>query len=58
MKFPDEVLKVLRQKTDEVITEIVEADPFNKKIFESYRKFQNLTTELFKISEWNYQSNS
>lgn len=58
MKFPYEVLKVLKQKTDEVIAEIVEADPFNKKIYESYSKFQNLTTELFKISEWNYQSNS
>lgn len=55
MKFPEIVIDKLREKSVEVLNEIIAADPMSRKIFESYRKFQNLTNDLIAIAERNYQ---
>ncbi len=39
-KFPADVIKVLRQYSAEVLSEIVEKDPMSKKVYESFSKFQ------------------
>ncbi len=50
-KFPDNVLAKLREYTDEVINEITAKDPISKKVYESYRNFQNNVSEWATISE-------
>lgn len=55
MKFPDEVISQLREKSVEVLNEMIAGDEMSKRIFESYRKFQNLTNGLITIAERNYQ---
>ncbi len=54
MKFPDPVLEKLREKSAEVLQEIISADPLNKKIYDSYKKFQLMTNELITVAERNY----
>lgn len=50
-EFPDEVIETLRQKTTEVIHQMIDNDPLSKKVYASYRDFQlksqkySLTTE-------------
>ncbi len=50
-EFPDEVIETLRQKTTEVIYQMIDSDPLSKKVYASYRDFQlksqkySLTTE-------------
>jgi TRAP-type mannitol/chloroaromatic compound transport system substrate-binding protein len=39
-KFPDEVLKTLRQYSREVMDELVATDPMSKKVFASFESFQ------------------
>ncbi len=55
VQFPDEVLQKLKEKTAEVISEMTEAEPASKKIYESYRKYQNLTSTLYELTERNYK---
>ncbi len=40
-RFPSEVLKVLKQKTDETIDELIQSDPLSKKVYESFSAFRN-----------------
>ncbi|KAB2907469.1 MAG: TRAP transporter substrate-binding protein DctP [Ignavibacteriales bacterium] len=54
LQFPEEILEKLREKTKEVLNEMISADPFSKKVYESYRKFHSLTYELYNIAERNY----
>ena len=39
-QFPEEVLYTFRKHTKEVIEELVDSDPFSKRVYESYSKFQ------------------
>jgi|TARA_B110000438_G_scaffold128684_1_gene124972 TRAP-type mannitol/chloroaromatic compound transport system substrate-binding protein len=39
-KFPKDVLKSFKEKSKEVIDELIEGDPKSKKIFEAYEKFR------------------
>lgn len=53
--FPDEILDALRNYTEETINEIINSDPFSKKVYESYRKFQKNIYEWDLIAERNYK---
>ena len=50
-KFPDEVLKQLRIYTDEVIQELVESDPFAKRVYESYNGFRKKAVAWSELTE-------
>ena len=50
-KFPDEVLAQLRIYTDEVIQELVESDPFAKKVYESYNSFRKKAVAWSELTE-------
>jgi TRAP-type mannitol/chloroaromatic compound transport system substrate-binding protein len=39
-QFPKDVLSTFRKHTKEVIEELVDSDPFSKRVYESYSKFQ------------------
>ena len=39
-KFPDDVLKTFKEKSNEVIKEMIDSDSKSKKIFEAYEKFR------------------
>ena len=51
IKFPDDVLKTLRQYSEEVIQELIERDPQSKKIYEHFDSFRKDMTDWAKISE-------
>ncbi|NUM70345.1 MAG: TRAP transporter substrate-binding protein DctP [Ignavibacteriaceae bacterium] len=53
-KFSDDTLAALREKTAEVLDEIVSKDPASKKIYDSYKTFQKSVTEFNALSEINY----
>lgn len=53
-RFPDEVLKGLKKYTNEVIDEITAKHPISKKVYDSYRKFQNDVSAWSEISEQAY----
>lgn len=55
-KFPDEVLKALKNYADEVITELTEKDPISKKVYESFDKFRKDVTSWAEVSERVYYS--
>lgn len=55
-KFPDDVIKKLRQYSTEVLEEIAGKDAMSKKVYESFRKFQKQHQEWGKISEAAYSS--
>ena len=50
-QFSDEVLKQLRIYTNEVINEMVEADPFAKKVYESYNAFRKRAVKWSELTE-------
>ena len=39
-KFPDDVLKTFKEKSSEVIKEMIDSDSKSRKIFEAYEKFR------------------
>ena len=53
-KFPDSVLKRLRELSDQVVAEIAEKDPLSKKVYESYIKFRKQAIAYHNISELAY----
>jgi TRAP-type mannitol/chloroaromatic compound transport system substrate-binding protein len=38
--FPKDVLMSFKEKSNEVVSEMIEKDPKSKKIFEAYEKFR------------------
>ena len=50
-KFPSDVLIAFKEKSDDVVKEIVESDPKSKKIFEAYQKFKNSFKEWSNVSD-------
>ncbi len=50
-KFPDEVLAQLRIYTDEVIQELINKDPFAKKVYESYNSFRKKAVAWSELTE-------
>jgi len=50
-EFPQEVLTQLKQYTDEVLADVTEADPFAKKVYDSYDKFRKDAVEWSKLTE-------
>lgn len=55
LRYPDEVLDALKQKSAEVINEITSSDAFSKKVFESYITFNRKFAEWFTIGEFNFR---
>jgi TRAP-type mannitol/chloroaromatic compound transport system substrate-binding protein len=53
-KLPDDVLKKLRQLSDEVINELVAKDALAKKVFTSFAKFRTQAIAWHDISERSY----
>jgi len=52
--YPDEVMKQLRVYTNEMMTELTAADPFMKKVYDSYQKFRTGAIEWSKLTEKMY----
>ncbi len=52
--FPDDVLAQLKAYTKEVLTEMAASDPFTKKVYDAYSKFQKNHDAWDKISEEQY----
>ena len=50
-QFPDEVLKTLKQYTEEVIDELVGTDPIAKKVYTSYKTFKDNINSWTNITE-------
>ncbi len=53
-RFPDDVLKRLRELSDEVVGEIAEADAQSRKVYESFVKFRDNVQAWHDISERAY----
>ncbi|MEY3050748.1 MAG: hypothetical protein RLY31_533 [Bacteroidota bacterium] len=49
--FPDQVLDTLRSSSEEVIASVTDADPFARKVFENYRRFQEQCAGWARTSE-------
>lgn len=52
--FPEDVLKKLRQLSDEVVHELAASDAFSQKVFESFKKFRDQANNWSKYSEQAY----
>ncbi|MEO0778807.1 MAG: TRAP transporter substrate-binding protein [Bacteroidota bacterium] len=50
-RYPEPVLRQLREYTEEIITEITDRDPFSKKVYESYRQFRQRATAWSDLTE-------
>lgn len=55
-KFPEDVLKALKEYTREAIDEITSKDPMSKKVYESYSKFQKDVSAWAAVSEAAYHT--
>jgi TRAP-type mannitol/chloroaromatic compound transport system substrate-binding protein len=53
-RFPDEVLKKLKELSDEVVSEVATKDAMSNKVFESFRKFRDQAQAWHNISELAY----
>jgi TRAP-type mannitol/chloroaromatic compound transport system substrate-binding protein len=53
-RFPDDVLRVLKQYTYQVLSDLTAKDPMSKKIYESYTVFQRQIAAWAVMSEWAY----
>ena len=49
--FPRDVIEELRLRTKEVINEMVESDPFAKRVYDSYTSFQQKINRWSELSE-------
>ena len=54
MPLPDEVLEMLHNISNEVISEIAKKDKFSMQVYDSYKNFQKETSEWSKISIKSY----
>lgn len=52
--FPEEVLRKLRDLSDQVVQEIAEKDPLSRKVYESYAQFRDHAIDWHRISEQAY----
>ena len=52
--YPDDVVRKLRELSDQVVAEIAQKDDFSKKVYASYEKFLNQAKEWSGISELTY----
>ena len=50
-RFPDEVMKKLKQYSDEIINELAAKNPFSKKVHDSFGKFRDQVVAWHDISE-------
>jgi len=50
-RFPDEVMKKLKQYSDEVVNELASKDPFSKKVHDSFGKYRDQVVAWHDISE-------
>ncbi len=55
-KFPDEVLAVFRQYSEEVVNEMIAADTASRKAYTSYKKFQEQFNDYAQYNEKIYYS--
>jgi TRAP-type mannitol/chloroaromatic compound transport system substrate-binding protein len=55
-RYPDDVLKKLRNLSDEVVAEVAQKDKISKKVYESFRKFRDQAMEWHRISEQTYMA--
>ena len=55
-RFPDNVLKALKEHTKVVMDELTSKDPMSKKVYESYRRFQKDVSAWAAVSEIAYSS--
>jgi TRAP-type mannitol/chloroaromatic compound transport system substrate-binding protein len=53
-RFPDEVIRQMRTYTSEAIDEIITRDPRSRKVYESYRNFQQKAADYAAITEKAY----
>jgi TRAP-type mannitol/chloroaromatic compound transport system substrate-binding protein len=53
-RLPDDVLKALRETSEQVIAEIAAKDPFTTRVYESYKAFKDSARRWHKISEVAY----
>jgi TRAP-type mannitol/chloroaromatic compound transport system substrate-binding protein len=49
--FPDEVLRVLKRHTEDIVSEMSAADPMFKRIADSYYSFIEFSTESQRVTE-------
>lgn len=54
MRFPDDVLKRLKQLSEGVVAEIADKDPFARKVYTSYQQFRQQVMAWHQISEQAY----
>ena len=54
MPLPDEVLEMLHNISNEVISEVAKKDKFSMQVYDSYKNFQKKTSEWSKISIKSY----
>ncbi len=55
--YPEEVLTQLREFTEQSISDITSADPFSKKVYESYDKFRKQAGDWSKLTEKAFYNN-
>lgn len=53
-QFPDEVMKKLKQLSDEVVAEVAAKDPMSKKVYDSFVKFRDEAVAWHNVSERAY----
>ncbi|WP_085444467.1 TRAP transporter substrate-binding protein [Magnetofaba australis] len=53
-RFPDDVLKKLKDLSDEVVGEIAKEDPLSQEIYDSFRAFRDQATAWHEVSEKAY----
>jgi TRAP-type mannitol/chloroaromatic compound transport system substrate-binding protein len=53
-RYPDDVVRKLRELSDEVVAEIAQKDDFSQKVYASYEKFLKQAKEWSGISELTY----
>jgi len=51
MPLPDDVLKTLKQLSEEVVLELANKDPMAKKIYTSFNQFRNQVSQWSTLSE-------
>jgi TRAP-type mannitol/chloroaromatic compound transport system substrate-binding protein len=53
-QFPDDVLKKLRNLSDQVVAEVANKDKMSKQVYESFKQFRDQAMAWHKISEQTY----
>jgi TRAP-type mannitol/chloroaromatic compound transport system substrate-binding protein len=55
VKFPDDVLKAIYKICERVNQQVADSDPDARKVYESYKKFQNGIRQWHSVNEWAYK---